>query len=325
MKRGLPWCWVRGFVFQEFDGSPRYRTVFPQTQHVWNVDNKVLRAQAMDAMNPPLKIAVIGTCRVHHTTRALEQAGHVHLHNGGMDSFVHSPPEILLRLQVLLGLKKYTEELVNLQVGESKDIRLSPDEDYQLLDADVLVIEVSSLKSVFAREHPLQLNEVNRHMCAPFGSFGKALMANISHAINKREPNVRLPDEQPPEDYPSHYFDLIHHLRPRVLTHEEIVKDLHALITTVDLPVLFVNHINVEGKNGRLITSRDRLCTIVKGFCEKNNTPLFEPAIMFETMDRRNLLMDDGQDVNHYAKAELLNVGLQQLQAIQNTIQRGQA
>ena len=225
---------------------------------------------------------------------------------------------------MLLGLKEYTEELVNLQVGESNDIKLAPDEGYQLLDADALVIEVSSLKSVFAREHPLQLNEVNRHLCAPFGSFGKKLMANITHAINKREPHVRFPEEQPPEDYPPHYIDLIHHLHPRVLTHEEIVTDLHALITSVDLPVLFVNHINVEGKNGRLITSRDRLCTIVKAFCEEHDTPLFEPAIMFETMDRKKLLMDDGQDVNHYAKAELLNVGLEQLKAIQNTIQRGQ-
>lgn len=278
----------------------------------------------MDAMDPPPKIAVIGTCRVHHTTRALEQAGHVHLHNGGMDSFVHSPPEILLRLQVLLGLEKYTEELVNLQVGESNDIKLAPDEDYQLLDADALVIEVSSLKAVFAQEHPLQLNEVNRHLCAPFGSFGKTLMSNISHAINKREPNVRLPDEQLPEDYPPHFIDLIHHLRPRVLTQEEIVRDLHALSTAVNLPVLFVNHINVKGKNGRLITTRDRLCTIVRDFCEKHDAPLFEPATMFETMDRRKLLMDDGQDVNHYAKAELLNVGLEQLKAIRNILQRGQ-
>jgi len=275
-------------------------------------------------MDPPLKIAVIGTCRVHHTTRALEQAGHVLLHNGGMDSFVHSPPEILLRLQVLLGLKKYKEELVNLQVGESNEIKLSPDDGYRLLEADVLVIEISSLKSVFAHEHPLQLNEVNRHMCTPYGSFGKILMANINHAINKRQPEVRLPEEQPPADYPPNYLQLIKHLHAKVLTHEEIVNDLHALVSAVDLPVLFVNHINIEGKNGRLITSRDRLCNIVKAFCDEFETPLFEPAMMFEDMDRTKLLMDDGQDVNHYAKAELLNVGLRQLQAMRNTIQRGQ-
>ena len=258
----------------------------------------------------PIRVAVIGTCRVHHTARALEQAGHVILHNGGMDSFVHSPPEILLRLEVLLGKTSYSEELVNLQVGESPNTKLSPDVGYNLLDADVLVIEVSSLKTVSAFGLPLQFNEVNRHLCTPYGSFGNTLKININHAINKRQPEVRLPEEQPPADYPPNYLQLIKHL--------------HALVGAVDLPVLFVNHINIEGKNGQLITSRNRLCNIVKAFCEEFETPLFEPAMMFEDMDRTKLLMDDGQDVNHYAKSELLNVGLRQLQAMRNTIQRGQ-
>jgi len=265
----------------------------------------------------PIRVAVIGTCRVHHTARALEQAGHVILHNGGMDSFVHSPPEILLRLEVLLGKTSYSDELVNLQVGESPNTKLSPDVGYNLLDADVLVIEVSSLKTVSAFGLPLQFNEVNRHLCTPFGQFGKELMANINHAFNKRLLSVQAPASESPDNYPRAYLDLLQHLRVKVLSQEEIVHDLNKILSAVNLPVLLVNHINVEGSNGKLLTSRNRLCNIVRAFCNERGTALFEPASMFETMDRTRLLMDDGQDVNHYAKAELLNVGMKQLEAIQ--------
>ena len=46
-------------------------------------------------------IAVIGTCRVHDTLSEVQSLGLIKLDNGGMNSFVHSLPEILFRLEVL--------------------------------------------------------------------------------------------------------------------------------------------------------------------------------------------------------------------------------
>ena len=74
------------------------------------------------------RVTVIGTCRVHHPLRNLEQRGKIILNNGGLGSFVHSSPEALLRLRVLLGLEAYDEQFVKLQVGETKDLRLFDDE-----------------------------------------------------------------------------------------------------------------------------------------------------------------------------------------------------
>ena len=118
-----------------------------------------------DTLSTPV-ISVIGTCRVHHPLRNLEKRGLIKLNNGGLASFVHSTPEALLRLKVLLGIGAYNPKIVKLQVGESKDLKLSADADFDLSDSDLLVVEVSTIKAVSINGSPLQFNEVNRHLCA---------------------------------------------------------------------------------------------------------------------------------------------------------------
>lgn len=260
--------------------------------------------------------------RVHDTLTALANEGSIIINNGGMNSFVHSTPEILLRLRVLLGLESYDEHLLPLQVGESKKPRTRPFDDFQIEETDLFVIEVSTLKTVSSQGNPLQFNEVRRQLCTPHGDFGKELARNINDAFNQRKEAIDELIHSIPEGFPNKFSNVVEHLRPYVQHQKDIVVDLDEILRLTSHRILLVNHINVEGKNGRLITSRNRLCNIVKAFCDEHDTTLFEPATMFETMERSKLLMDDGQDVNHYAKDELLYVGMQQLQAIQQTIQR---
>ena len=270
----------------------------------------------MDADIKPLKVTVIGTCRVQDTLAAVADEGSVIINNGGMDSFVHSTPEILLRLRVLLGVETYEERLLPLQVGENKSPRTQPIKGFQIDDTDVFVIEISSLKTVSSQGNPLQFNEVRRHLCTPHGIFGEELATKINDAFNQRRESIGSMDHDLPDDFPTDFRPILEHLRPYIQQEQDIVNDLDEIFQLTKRPTLLVNHINVEGSNGRLITSRNRLCNIVKLYCDERRTSLFEPTSMFETMDRTRLLMDDGQDVNHYAKAELLTVGMEQLKAI---------
>ena len=82
-------------------------------------------------------VTVIGTCRVHHSLRDLEKRVLIKLNNGGLASFVHSTPEALLRLKVLLGTEAYLSDIVKLQVGESKEVKLTADTGFDFSESDL--------------------------------------------------------------------------------------------------------------------------------------------------------------------------------------------
>ena len=79
---------------------------------------------------------------------------------------------------------------------------------------------------------------------------------------------------------------------------------------------MYVNHINIEATNGKKITSRNRLCNIIKRYCDEKNFALFEPAVLFSEHDRATLLAKDGADLAHYAKHALEIVGMEQYKKI---------
>ena len=262
------------------------------------------------------RVTVIGTCRVHHPLRNLEQRGKIILNNGGLGSFVHSSPEALLRLRVLLGLEAYDEQFVKLQVGETKDLRLIPDDEYDFSDTDLLVIELSTIKALSLLGQPLQFNEVNRHMCTPYGEFGKAIRKNLNVAFNTRADSVELPEIEPPENYPKEFIDHIEELKPVVLDSSAISTDINEMRKLANVPILLVNHINLPGSNGKLITSRNKLCNIINEYAKSEGVEVFNPAEMFTHHTPEELLMDDGKDLNHYAKDKLHIVGDIQLERI---------
>ena len=70
-------------------------------------------------------VTVIGTCRVHHPLRKMQEMGLIELNNGGMGSFVHSTAEAILRLNVLQGATEYDQQLVELKLVKLKKFNLS--------------------------------------------------------------------------------------------------------------------------------------------------------------------------------------------------------
>jgi len=265
-------------------------------------------------------VTVIGTCRVHHSLRDLEKRGLIKLNNGGLASFVHSTPEALLRLKVLLGTEAYLSDIVKLQVGESKEVKLTADTGFDFSESDLLVVEVSTIKAVSINENPLQFNEVNRHLCTPFGEFGKALRKNLNHAFNKRQAFVTPPDIDSPADMPKQFLEFIPKLHPVVMDKDLISSDLNEIRKIAKIPVLLVNHINLPGKDGKLITSRNKLCHIMNDYAKSEGLEIFNPSVMFETHKPEVLLMKDGEDLNHYAKDQLDTVGDIQLKSIMTAL-----
>ena len=92
------------------------------------------------------KVTVIGTCRVHLPFSYLSKKNKINLNNGGMGTFVHSIPEIQLRIDVLKNKANYLNDLADLQVVVRPETNLSPNDNFSLDDSDVVVIEISSLQ-----------------------------------------------------------------------------------------------------------------------------------------------------------------------------------
>lgn len=268
----------------------------------------------------PLIVTVVGTCRVHHPLRKMQEMGLIELNNGGMGSFIHSTREAMLRLNVLQGLDEYNEDLVKLQVGEAKELKLKPDQDFNFNRTQILVVEISTIKVISSMGNPLQFNEVNRHLCTPYGEFGIELRKNINHAFNGRKSHVSVPEVDVPDDFPTKYIELISTLKPQVLDEVGICSDLRQIIEAAGIPVLLVNHINLPGKDGKRISSRNRLCKIINNYGKENGISVFNPEVMFGNHKREDLLMKEGEDLNHYAKDKLDIVGLELMESINSVL-----
>ena len=268
----------------------------------------------------PLTVTVIGTCRVHDPLRKMQEVGLIELNNGGMDSFIHSTPEAKLLLNVLQGLNEYNEDLVKLQVGETKELKLKPNQDFDFNRTQILLVEISTTKLISSMDNPLQFNEVNRHLCTPYGKFGIELRKNIDHAFYNRRTHVSVPEVNVPDDFPTKYIELISTLKPQVLDEVGICSDLRQIIEAAGIPVLLVNHINLPGKDGKKISSRNRLCKIINNYGKENGISVFNPEVMFGNHKREDLLMKEGEDLNHYAKDKLDIVGLELMESINSVL-----
>jgi hypothetical protein len=262
-------------------------------------------------------VTVIGTCRVHDTLRKVQSSGLINLDNGGMNSFVHTLPEILLRLEVMSKSSEYLQDIVDIQVGTRSGVKLRPEETFDIRESDVIVIEISSLKAIFYQNHPLQFNEVNRHLCTPNGEFGIKLRDEINSAFNNGGCKINIPDLPYPESIPQRYKQIITGLQPMLMDEESIHFYLDQVVDFAGkIPIMFVNHINIEGNKGEKISSRDKLCRIVSNYCDVNNLSLYEPADLFKFHDKKYLLAKEGKDLAHYADNALETVGLAQYEKI---------
>lgn len=271
--------------------------------------------------NECLTVTVIGTCRVHDTLAQVEKEGLVQINNGGMSTFVHSLPEVLMRLKVFGCDATYSSDIVDLQVGVRKGVSLEPNKEFKFEETDVVVIEISTLKSIFFEKQPLQFNEVNRLLCTPHGEFGIELRANINHAFNNDESSISVPKLPFPNTLSENHRRIISKLRPKLMGEEDIVSCLNLIHEYAKKPILFVNHINVEGVNGKKITSRNKLCRIIEKYCAQHDFALFEPSTLFADHERKTLLAKDGEDLAHYAKSGLRIVGMEQYKLILQLIQ----
>ena len=252
-------------------------------------------------------VSTIGTCRVYLPMRSMSDKARMVINNSGFEtSYLHSLPEISLRLDVLRGESEYSKDLLKFQCSEAKDIVIPGH--FSLGDSDILLIEVSSMKTALSDKGPLQLNNVIRELCENRGDGGKKLKRAIDMALSKNGEIVLDELGESIDSFTEQEIGVISELRLMMINEEEVAAQMKDISDASPIPVIFVKHINVEGSDGNIIWMRDLLSSYMDRNIE-NGLDVIDPTPLVVEEGRERMLKDEGRDVNHYSDYGLSVVG----------------
>ena len=108
-----------------------------------------------------MKIALIGTCRIHDPLQAFWSDESYIILNEERPSFTHNSSEIIQRLEHYDENYHYPVALQDFQV-KTNSTKLK--EDSKISDVDVFVVEISSMKLIQFNTHQLQWNNFTSHV-----------------------------------------------------------------------------------------------------------------------------------------------------------------
>ena len=265
-------------------------------------------------------VSTIGTCRLYLPMRKMSEEARLVINNSGFEtSYLHSLPEIGLRIEVLKGEKNYSDELLKFQCSEA--IRNNIPNHFAIGDSDILLVEVSSLKTALTGDKPLQLNNVIRELCDGRGEEGKKLRKAIDKALSR---NGEIDDAEFGEidaAFTEDEMSIICDLKLKLIEEREVVARMKEISDLSPIPVVFLKHINVEGSDGKIILMRDLLSSYMDGHSE-NGLDVIDPTPLVIREGREKMLKDNGSDVNHYSEFGLTVIGNWMVEEIERRISR---
>lgn len=265
-------------------------------------------------------ISSIGTCRVYLPMRRMANRARLVINDSGFEtSYLHSLPEISLRMNVLKGIEGYSKKMLKFQCNEAGS-RFIPGH-FSLVDSDILLIEISSMKTAISNDSPLQLNNVIRELCDNRGEVGKQLRREIDLALSRNgEINLEnLADVR--NSFSTDDWEVITNLKLMMIEEKEVAIMMKEISDSSPIPVVFVKHINVEGSDGKIIWMRDLLST----YMDRNNSELdiIDPTPLVLREGRERMLEDSGMDVNHYSDYGVSVVGNWMAEEIERRVGKG--
>ena len=108
-----------------------------------------------------VKIALIGTCRIHDPLQSFWSDESYIVLNEERPSFTHNSSEIIQRIEHYDGKYHYPGVLQDFQV-KTNSTKLK--EDSKISDVDVFLVEISSMKLIQFNTHQLQWNNFTSHV-----------------------------------------------------------------------------------------------------------------------------------------------------------------
>jgi hypothetical protein len=241
----------------------------------------------------PLRVTVMGSCRVWTPFKMLEDDGRIELRNAGVYGFVHYTKEVVQQLEVMAGKRKVPSKLA---LYISHKAEPSPADEWveiptnDLSETDFLVVEVSSLKEILFDGYYLQINRVRDKLV---GDNEKLMRwwRNLYDGAgddDRREYLTEVPR--------STERNMVVFTAVTIQDQQSMLDDMRAILGFYDGPVLFVSHFNTPTFGGDRLEIRDRLVRFVDENAIALERQFFNPAALVEAFGRRYAL----QDLAHY-------------------------
>jgi tetratricopeptide (TPR) repeat protein len=240
------------------------------------------------ASNVPMRITTLGTCRVADPIAAAAQIRPIWHENNNVYGFAHTPKEILQQIDYLDGVKDFPAELGRFISSDGilkREERETP---------ELFIVEISTLKEIIFDGWYLQINYMEQAFEEAQGLFEAFATLKSQRDVETRETALQA--------FPA--YATLDELERRIMlegyirysTREELEIDMMAIVQRLPAPVLFVNHINIPGSDGELVTSRSRICGWIREICQRRGFQHFDPTPHVQKYGLEHALAD----INHY-------------------------
>ena len=258
-------------------------------------DNEVgspVMEKTVQADSTELTVTPLGTCRIAEPLFIASKHCGMQRNMERVYGYVHTTKEILQLIECMNG-RNLPLEMVPFIASERYDA------DVIRTPSDVYFVEISSLKEIHYKNFLLQLN-----------CFGRVFEdhKDLQEIFFKNRRIKEIPQRQQLLEQVPAFHTLSPLLKSVLLegyvhftTQEELTADMQRIAALLGENAVFVSHINVPGRNGELIASRNKLCCWVADECKARSYNYFDPTPLVTAHGIKNALADQGKDDKHYA------------------------
>jgi hypothetical protein len=255
-----------------------------------------------------MKIALIGTCRMHDPLQNLWSDESYIVLNDKRPSFTHNSSEIIQRIEHYGGDYVYPEELQDYQIQTSST---TLKEGIEISDVDFFIVEISSLKLIQFNKHHLQWNYITSQVREKLGGeIGEKWLTMMHDAFKGEGGEVAKTDIF---DYPGHISEevikILSSVEVRTQSLEDLEDDMKKIHGLTRGKVIFVTHINATGKGGSEIKARSGLIRSIVEICNNNGFRCIDPSEMLSSIGQKKLMNEMGEDTEHYNKEVIDEIG----------------
>lgn len=246
-----------------------------------------------------IKVAPIGTCRIHTPLRraALHYPFQLDLRRNY--GFVHSSSEVRQQLDLILGGTPVPEALWPLVYRPTitENMLTGP-----AAEPDFYFFEISSRKHLTIDDNPIQINYLYRNFSEFFRDTDFAPeFWNLTKAGDldaRRNWLEALPIIQ---NMPEERIALLNQIHMREMTDDEIAADMQYLADRVGADnCVFITHVNAVARDNKVILSRQKLIQSVMRLGKKLKLRSFDPTEDMRAFGQKIAMERDGADSTHY-------------------------
>lgn len=250
---------------------------------------------------PKFRITPIGTCRIHNVLRSAAAKYPIAMHVPRTYGYTHTSLEALQQLDFLEGRLTFPPHLVPVIFrGDSRPEDLTDPWD----GADLVMVEISSLKMIEAEGYPLQIRYLSTHFSDFFGSparnrtywqLAERDPAGLITFLEADEAFARLPEAR---------RHLLKSISLRQQRFEDLRDDMEKLVERIGADkILFVTHVNALDPSGKQLPARDKLVRWVERAAHDLEAPVFNPTEVMLTHGQDRAMEQGGLDTTHYTES----------------------